>query len=186
LAKAAPDVVLGVGDAAIRAAQQSAYTGPIVALSGDLVAAGFVRSLARSGGNLSGVSTLVTGRCPAPVGRHGQSANLVTGRCRPPLAVVQKSTDAEQKRRKRISFLAEIEEPDSDQNAYHGHGYNFEHGVRSGAVQRIARGARGRGPLFANAPSANSIASTPSRTVNQPSASIILSLRGRSKLQRSP
>jgi putative ABC transport system substrate-binding protein len=58
LAKAAPDVVLGVGDAAIRAAQQSAYTGPIVALSGDLVAAGFVRSLARSGGNLSGVSTL--------------------------------------------------------------------------------------------------------------------------------
>ena len=166
-------------------AQQSAYTGPIVALSGDLVAAGFVRSLARSGGNLSGVSTLVTGRCPAPVGRHGQSANLVTGRCRPP-AVVQKSTDAEQKRRKRISFLAEIEEPDSDQNAYHGHGYNFEHGVRSGAVQRTARGARGRGPLFANAPSANSIASTPSRTVNQPSASIILSLRGRSKLQRSP
>ena len=58
LAKAAPDVVLGVGDAAIRAAQQWAYTGPIVALSGDLVAAGFVRSLARSGGNLSGVSTL--------------------------------------------------------------------------------------------------------------------------------
>jgi putative tryptophan/tyrosine transport system substrate-binding protein len=58
LSKAAPDVVLGVGDAAIRAAQQSAYTGPIVALSGDLVAAGFVRSLARSGGNLSGVSTL--------------------------------------------------------------------------------------------------------------------------------
>jgi hypothetical protein len=46
------------------------------------------------------------------------------------LAVVQKSTYAEQKRRKRISFLAEIEEPDSDQNAYHGHGYNFEHGVR--------------------------------------------------------
>ena len=48
LAKAAPDVVLGVGDAAIR----------LVALSGDLVAAGFVRSLARSGGNLSGVSTM--------------------------------------------------------------------------------------------------------------------------------
>ena len=58
LAKAAPDVVLGVGDAAIRAARQSAYTGPIVALSGDLVAAGFVRSLARSGGNFTGVSTM--------------------------------------------------------------------------------------------------------------------------------
>ena len=173
--------------AAIRAAQQSAYTGPIVALLGDLVAAGFVRSLAvffrwqfvrRQHARHRAV--------PSPGRRHGQSANLGTGRCRPPLAVVQKSTDAEQKRRKRISFLAEIEEPYSDQNAYHGHGYNFEHGVRSGTVQRIARGARGRGPLFANAPSANSIASTPSRTVSQPSTSIILSLRGRSKLQRSP
>ena len=60
LAKAAPDVVFCVGDAAIRAAQQSAYTGPIVALSGDLVAAGFVRSLARSGGNFTGVSTFGT------------------------------------------------------------------------------------------------------------------------------
>ena len=38
LAKAAPDVVLGIGDAAIRAAQQSASTVPIVALSTDLVA----------------------------------------------------------------------------------------------------------------------------------------------------
>ena len=54
--------------------------------------------------------------------------------CRPPLAVVQKSTYAEQKRRKRIGFLANIEEPDSDQNDYHGHGYYFEHGVRSSAV----------------------------------------------------
>ena len=58
LAKAAPDVVLGVGDAAIRAAQQSAYTGPIVALSSDLVASGFVHSLARPGGNTTGVSVL--------------------------------------------------------------------------------------------------------------------------------
>ena len=133
-------------------------------------------SLASARSSLGGASP---GRPPWP------KCQLMTGRCRPP-AVVQKSTDAEQKRRKRISFLAEIEESDSDQNAYHGHGYNFEHGVRSGAVQRIARGARGRGPLFANAPSANSIASTPSRTVSQPSASIILSLRGRSRLQRSP
>ena len=64
---------------------------------------------------------------------------------RPPLAVVQKSTDAEQKRRKRVSFLAEIEEPDSDQNAYHGHGYNFEHGTEvarfSGSrAERVAEG----------------------------------------------
>jgi hypothetical protein len=35
------------------------------------------------------------------------------------------------KRGKRIGFLAEIEEPDSGENAYHDHGYNFEHGVRS-------------------------------------------------------
>jgi hypothetical protein len=92
------------------------------------------------------------------------------------LAVVQNSTDAEQKRGKPIGFLAEIEEPDSAENAYHDDGYNFEHGVGSGAVQRIARGALGRGPLFANAPSAHSVASTPSRTVSQPNTSIILSL----------
>jgi len=60
LAKAAPDVVFCVGDVAIRAAQQSANTVPLVALSGDLVAAGFVRSLARSGGNFTGVSTFGT------------------------------------------------------------------------------------------------------------------------------
>jgi hypothetical protein len=57
----------------------------------------------------------------------------VTGRCRPPFAVIQKSSDAEQERRKRISFLAEIEESDSEQNAYHDDGYNFEHGIGSGA-----------------------------------------------------
>ena len=60
LTKAAPDVVFCVGDVAIRAAQQSANTVPLVALSGDLVAAGFVRSLARSGGNFTGVSTFGT------------------------------------------------------------------------------------------------------------------------------
>jgi hypothetical protein len=63
------------------------------------------------------------------------------GRRRPPLAVVQKSTYAEQKRCKRISFRAEIEEPDSDQNAYHGHGYYFEHGVGSGAISDRAPSA---------------------------------------------
>jgi putative tryptophan/tyrosine transport system substrate-binding protein len=58
LAKAAPDVVLGIGDTAIRAAQQSAYTGPIVAMSSDLVASGFVRSLAHPGGITTGISVL--------------------------------------------------------------------------------------------------------------------------------
>jgi putative ABC transport system substrate-binding protein len=56
VAKAAPDVVFCVSDAATRAAQQSAYTVPIVVLSSDMVAAGFVRSLARPGGNFTGVS----------------------------------------------------------------------------------------------------------------------------------
>jgi putative ABC transport system substrate-binding protein len=58
LARAAPDVVVGIGDAGIRAAQQSAYTGPIVAASSDLVASGFVRSLAHPGGNTTGISVL--------------------------------------------------------------------------------------------------------------------------------
>jgi putative ABC transport system substrate-binding protein len=58
LARAFPDVIVGIGDAGIRAAQQSAYTGPIVAASSDLVASGFVRSLARPGGNTTGISVL--------------------------------------------------------------------------------------------------------------------------------
>ncbi len=58
LAKAAPDVVFCVSDAATDAAQHSAYTFPIVALSPDMVGAGLVRSLARPGGNITGVSIL--------------------------------------------------------------------------------------------------------------------------------
>jgi hypothetical protein len=69
-----------------------------------------------------------------------RAADLVPGRCRPPLAVVQKGTDAEQKHGKRIRFPAEIEEPYSDQNAYHDDGYNFERDVVSGSVQGIACG----------------------------------------------
>jgi hypothetical protein len=56
LAKAAPDVVFCVGDPAIRAARQ--YTIPIVALSPEMVAVSFVRSLSRSSGNFTGVSVL--------------------------------------------------------------------------------------------------------------------------------
>jgi putative ABC transport system substrate-binding protein len=58
LARAAPDVVFCVSDAATDAAQHSAYTVPIVALSPDMVGAGLVRSLARPGGNITGVSIL--------------------------------------------------------------------------------------------------------------------------------
>jgi hypothetical protein len=41
--------------------------------------------------------------------------------------VVKKSTNTEQQRRKRISLLAEVEEPDCGQNAYEDHSQNFEH-----------------------------------------------------------
>jgi putative ABC transport system substrate-binding protein len=58
LTKVAADAVFCVGDAATRAAQQTAQMIPIVALSSDLVGAGFVRSLARPGGNITGVSIL--------------------------------------------------------------------------------------------------------------------------------
>jgi putative ABC transport system substrate-binding protein len=53
-----PDVVFSISDAATRAAQEAAHTTPIVALSLDLVAAGLVHSLARPGGNVTGVSIL--------------------------------------------------------------------------------------------------------------------------------
>jgi putative ABC transport system substrate-binding protein len=58
LTKVTADAVFCVGDAATRAAQQTAQTIPIVALSSNLVGAGLVRSLARPGGNITGVSIL--------------------------------------------------------------------------------------------------------------------------------
>jgi putative tryptophan/tyrosine transport system substrate-binding protein len=57
-AKSAPDVIFCVSDAAVRAAQESTRTVPIVGLSGDMVGEGLVRSLARPGGNITGVSIL--------------------------------------------------------------------------------------------------------------------------------
>jgi putative ABC transport system substrate-binding protein len=56
LTKAAPDACFCVGDSATRAASESLHLVPIVALSPDLVAAGLVRSLARPGGNITGIS----------------------------------------------------------------------------------------------------------------------------------
>jgi putative tryptophan/tyrosine transport system substrate-binding protein len=61
LTKAAPDVVFSIGSVATRAAQKSDHAIPIVALSGDLVAGGFVRSLAHPGGNITGVGNFVLG-----------------------------------------------------------------------------------------------------------------------------
>ena len=56
LAKSAPDVIFCTGNPAMRAAQESTRTVPIVGVASDMVAAGFVRSLARPGGNVTGVS----------------------------------------------------------------------------------------------------------------------------------
>jgi ABC-type uncharacterized transport system substrate-binding protein len=47
VAKSAPDVILCTQDPAVRAMQEATHTIPIVGLSVDMVAAGFVRSLAR-------------------------------------------------------------------------------------------------------------------------------------------
>jgi putative ABC transport system substrate-binding protein len=48
------------GDAAINAAQASTRTVPILGISDDMLGAGFVRSLARPGGNITGISILAT------------------------------------------------------------------------------------------------------------------------------
>jgi putative tryptophan/tyrosine transport system substrate-binding protein len=52
--------ILCAGDAAISAAQASTRTIPILAISDDMIGAGLVRSLARPGGNITGVSILST------------------------------------------------------------------------------------------------------------------------------
>jgi putative ABC transport system substrate-binding protein len=57
----APDVIFAAGEAATRAAQAVTRTIPIVAGAEDMVAAGFVGSLARPGGNITGVSMLSPG-----------------------------------------------------------------------------------------------------------------------------
>jgi putative ABC transport system substrate-binding protein len=56
LANASADAVFCISDAATRAARQ--YGVPIVAVSPDMVAGGLVHSLARPGGNLTGVGIL--------------------------------------------------------------------------------------------------------------------------------
>jgi putative tryptophan/tyrosine transport system substrate-binding protein len=49
-------VDLAGGDAAVRAALQATRTIPVLALTDDMVGQGFVRSLAKPGGNVTGVS----------------------------------------------------------------------------------------------------------------------------------
>jgi putative ABC transport system substrate-binding protein len=60
LVKSQVDVILVFGDAAIRAAQQATTTIPILAGTEDIVGSGLVRSLARPGGNTTGISILAT------------------------------------------------------------------------------------------------------------------------------
>src|SRR5262249_20838054 len=52
------DAILAAGDTAVRAAQNATRTIPILAISDDMVGAGLVRSLARPGSNITGVSIL--------------------------------------------------------------------------------------------------------------------------------
>jgi putative ABC transport system substrate-binding protein len=58
LVKSKVDVILAVGDAAIRAAQQATTTIPILGSTDDMVEAGLVKSLARPEGNTTGTSIL--------------------------------------------------------------------------------------------------------------------------------
>lgn len=59
LVRANVDLIVASGDAAIRAARQASRTVPIVmATSGDAVSAGFVESLARPGGNVTGMTAI--------------------------------------------------------------------------------------------------------------------------------
>jgi putative tryptophan/tyrosine transport system substrate-binding protein len=60
LVKSKVDVILTSGDAGIRAAQQATATIPILGITQDMVGQGLVNSLARPGGNTTGVSILAT------------------------------------------------------------------------------------------------------------------------------
>jgi putative ABC transport system substrate-binding protein len=60
LIKANVDVIYTGGAAAIRAAQQATKTIPILAITDDMVGSGLVDSMARPGGNTTGISILAT------------------------------------------------------------------------------------------------------------------------------
>jgi putative ABC transport system substrate-binding protein len=60
LVKAQVDVIVALGNPAIRAAQQATASIPILAVTDDMVGSGLVRSLARPGGNTTGISILAT------------------------------------------------------------------------------------------------------------------------------
>jgi putative ABC transport system substrate-binding protein len=60
LAKSQVDAILCSGEIALRAAQQATRTVPILGVADDMLAAGLVPSLARPGGNITGISILAT------------------------------------------------------------------------------------------------------------------------------
>jgi putative ABC transport system substrate-binding protein len=60
LVKSKVDVIYAVGDAAIRVAQRATTTIPILGGTDDMVEAGLVNSLAKPGGNTTGISILAT------------------------------------------------------------------------------------------------------------------------------
>jgi putative ABC transport system substrate-binding protein len=58
--KSAVDVIVCNGDSAVRAVQLATATIPILALADDMLVSGLVHSLARPGGNTTGISILAT------------------------------------------------------------------------------------------------------------------------------
>src|SRR5436309_6129867 len=64
LVDAKVDVIMAIGDEAVVAAKNSTPTVPIVMVACDAVTTGFVASLARPGGNLSGVTCLTSELMP--------------------------------------------------------------------------------------------------------------------------
>src|SRR5215475_3509868 len=60
LVRSAPDAILSGGDLSTRALLKANQTVPIVVITEDVVAAGFAASLARPGGNVTGVSLMST------------------------------------------------------------------------------------------------------------------------------
>jgi putative ABC transport system substrate-binding protein len=60
LAAERPAIIVTAGDPATRAAQQATHSIPIVAIADDLIDLGVISSLAKPGGNITGVSILAT------------------------------------------------------------------------------------------------------------------------------
>jgi putative ABC transport system substrate-binding protein len=85
LARLKVDVIVAVGSGDIRAAKEASATIPIVMISGgDAVGSGLVASLARPGGNITGLATLRSGaqRKTAGASEGDRSRALASGRLR--------------------------------------------------------------------------------------------------------